>query len=137
MFQTQLVYIQDNENIVFNILSHARPIKMFRKYFQSFRHSKMSHYPSTMCFPNKQFTQRAVRYTQLIFLKQKFILKIKFLKRAQLTFIIFLPKSQSLAQSNLIWSKPNNFEVRLDIKTYLLESASATTFSFPCLQTIT
>ena len=46
-------------------------------------------------------------------------------------------KSSSLAYNSLIYSNPNNFAFKVDIRAYLLDNASATIFSLPCLYLIT
>lgn len=113
-----------------NIFSHIRPIKMFTKYvmfFTSQNDSSNSH----IVIQHKYVMHRAIRHTKLVLSKQVPIMPIKRLKCNLLTHRINIPKIR--IRSVQINSKTSILELKVLIIVYLLDSASATTFSLPCL----
>lgn len=82
----------------------------------------------------KQFSQRAIMDTQMIF-KQKITIKpIEFSTSKLLTFIVSIFKVRVMLRTCLeFFQPPINLESCVESKTYLLKSALATIFSLPCL----
>jgi hypothetical protein len=89
-----------------------------------------------MCFMYKQFMYKTQWRTQTIFFKQISIKSINFLKVEFLHALKTLAKSSSFIYNFFTYSNTNILVVKVDERTYLRDSVSATMFSLSYLYLI-